>query len=172
MIYGIKGVVKPPYGVPTLQRDRPGRQVKLPPAIRAFAWICFLRSAFNFLAGCIVWFKPESTPAQFLAATFGSRIKLLPPLAEFILLTVVFAWFGWRWIARDWRIRWICMFLSGAVAARTLTLIAVDYASAAHGRVIQPDRETDMLLSAMINILICAYLAFYPGIGDAFKETS
>ena len=172
MPYDIKGVVKPPYlppeGLERQENDRP--EAKLPPAIRAFAWMCIGRSIIDFLFAFIVIFIRDSNLAKFLGETFGSRFKLIPPVAEFLVSGFLFAFIGWKWFSRDWRIRWIAMFLTGAIAIRSITLVMVDRASAAQGRVFSTQKEAEMMLHAVFDLFVCAYLAFYPGMAQAFKE--
>ena len=173
MPYDIKGVVRPPDLPPEgLERQEiPRSAAKLPPAIRAFAWICAGRSIIDFIFAFIVIFAPGSGVAQFLGDTFGSRFKLIPPLAEFLVSGFVFGFIATKWLSRDWRIRWISMFLTGAFAIRSIVLLLADRAVMGPGKVISADKETEMIMHAVFDLLICAYLAFYPGMAQAFKET-
>jgi hypothetical protein len=156
---------------PELDRENTSRrEVKLPPAIRAFAWFCFLRGGVDFIFALLVGIAPKSAIAVFVAATFGDRIPFVPAEAEFFIFAFFFAYVGWKWMARDWRIRWFVMFMSGALAARILVLIVVDRATASHGKILQTETELELGVLAAFNLLICGYLTFYPGIGQAFKE--
>ena len=146
------------------------REVELPPAIRAFAWFCFLRAGVDFIFALLVGFAPKSALAIFVAETFGDRIPYVPAEAEFFIFAAFFAYVGWKWMARDWRIRWFVMFMSGAFAARIFVLLLVDRATAAHGKILHAETELELGVLAVFNLLICAYLAFYPGMAQAFKE--
>jgi hypothetical protein len=172
MPYDIKGVVKPPFlppeGLNRQEIERP--QAKLPPAIRAFAWICAGRSITDFVFAFIVIFASNSELARFLGDTFGSRFKLIPPVVEFLVSGFVFAFIARKWLSRDWRIRWISMFLSGAFAVRSIVLVLADRSTGTQGRVISAQRQTEMIVHAAFDLLVCAYLAFYPGMAEAFKE--
>jgi len=171
-LYDIKGVVKPPYLPPEgLEREEDSRPVeKLPPAIKAFAWICAGRSIIDFIFAFTVIFAPGSEVAQFLTDRFSSRFKLMPPLAEFLVSGFVFGFIAQKWLSRDWRIRWISMFLTGAFAVRSIVLLLADRAVIGPGRVISADKEAEMMIHAAFDLLICAYLAFYPGMAEAFEE--
>jgi hypothetical protein len=63
------------------------------------------------------------------------------------------------------------MFLSGAFALRILGFIVADRASAAHGKILPWATELELSVIVAFNLLICGYLAFYPGVAEAFKET-
>ena len=171
MPYDIKGVVKPPYLPPEgLERQKIAKpEEKLPPAIRAFAWICTGRSIIDFLFAFIVIFSSNSDLAQFLGDAFGSRFKLIPPAVEFLVSGFVFALIAWKWLSRDWRIRWISMFLTGAFAVRSIVLLLADRATM-QGRVISSNKSAEMIMHAVFDLIICAYIAFYPGMAQAFKE--
>ena len=170
----IKGIVRPPYQMPPEKLERRAgkwREAELPAAIRAFAWLCFIRSGINFAFAFLVGIAPKSAIGIYVAATFGARFRYVPAEAQFFITAFLFAIIGWRWICRDWRIRWAAMFLSGAIAARTLVLVLADRASASFGKVLSTDQELELLVSVAFNLLICGYLAFYPGMAQAFKET-
>jgi hypothetical protein len=172
MPYDIKGVVKPPYLPPEgLEREEIVRpEEKLPAGIRAFAWICAGRSIIDFIFAFILIFAHGSGVAQFLSESFGSRFKLIPPLAEFLVSGFVFGFIATKWLSRDWRIRWISMFLTGAFAVRSIVLLLADRAVIGPGRVISANMEAEMIMHAVFDLLICAYLAFYPGMAQAFGE--
>ncbi|MGA9587356.1 MAG: hypothetical protein WBQ95_18640 [Terracidiphilus sp.] len=167
MAQDIRDYVSPEYDRQISNR----RELRIPPAIRAFAWFCFARSGVDFLFALLVGLAPQSGLAIFVAATFGDRIPYVPAEAEFFIFSFLFAFVGWKWMTRDWRIRWFVMFMSGAFAARILVLMLADTASAAHGKILGPRAELELSLIVAFNLLICFYLAFYPGIADVFKET-
>ncbi len=173
MPYDIKGVVKPPYLPPEgLERQEIiTPEEKIPAGIRAFAWICAGRSIIDFIFAFIMIFAHGSSVAVFLGETFGSRFKLVPPMAEFLVSGFVFGFIATKWLSRDWRIRWISMFLTGAFAVRSIVLLLADRAVLGPGRVIYGPRQTEMVMHAVFDLLICAYLAFYPGMSQVFKET-
>ena len=148
-----------------------GREVKLPTAIRAFAWLCFFRSGVDLLFGFLVGIAPKSVLAIFVAETFGDRIPHIPAEVEFFVFAFLFAFIGWKWLERYWWIRWVAMFLSGAFALRILGFILADRASAAHGKILPWGTEVELGVIAAFNLLICGYLAFYPGVAEAFEET-
>jgi hypothetical protein len=147
------------------------REVKAPPAIRAFVWLCFVRAGVDFVFALLVGLAPKSAIAIFVAATFGDRIPYVPAEAEFFVFAFLFAFVGWRWMSRDWRIRWITMFLCGALAARILIFMLADRATAGHGKILRLETELELTAVVIFNLLICGYLAFYPGMAEAFKET-
>jgi hypothetical protein len=171
MPHDLKGYVRPPVPIPTELRQSGKREVKLPAAIRAFALLCFVRAGVDLVFALLVGLAPKSTAGIFVASTFGDRFPHVPAEAEFFIFAFLFAFVGWRWIARDWRIRWVTMFLSGAIALRILVFVFADRASAAHGKILSTESELELGVIVAFNLLICGYLAFYPGMAQAFKET-
>jgi len=169
----IKGIVKPPYEMPPEKLERQDAPVggNLPPMVRMFTWICFARAGLDFLFAFILGVAPDSAISVYLATTFGSRFAHIPAEVMFLIFGFLFAFIGWRWYARDWRARWIAMFLSGAAAARTMILIVADKLPSDHGQVLSVDMQMELIANVGLNLLICGYLAFYPGMAQAFKET-
>ena len=148
------------------------RDEKVPVAIRAFGWLCFFRSGLDFIFALLVGLAPKSPVAIIVAAAFAGRIPNVPAEAEFYIFGFLFAFVGWKWMDRYWWIRWVAMFLSGALAVRILVFILADNASAAHGKFLQSSNEIELGVIAAFNLFISGYLAFYPGVAEAFKETS
>ena len=160
--------VQPP--VPVTNNNR--RDVKLPVAIHAFAMFCFARAGVDFIFALSVGIAPKSALGIFVATTFGDRIPYVPAEAEFFIFAFLFAFVGWKWMERDWWIRWVAMFLSGAFASRILVFMLADRATATHGKVLSTTTELELSVVVAFNLLICCYLAFYPGMAEAFKETA
>jgi hypothetical protein len=94
----------------------------------------------------------------------------MPAEAVFYLSAFLYGLTAWRWATRDWRARWVVMFLSGATAAKMLVNFAADRASGNPTPLTQ-GQELGLFTSIVVNLLICGYLAFYPGMAEAFKET-
>jgi hypothetical protein len=46
-----------------------------------------------------------------------------------------------------------------------------DRATAGHGKILRLETELELTAVVIFNLLICGYLAFYPGMAEAFKET-
>lgn len=170
----IKGIVSTPIEMPAELRER-GRSPatravdQVPLLIRLYTWYCFLRAfaclSFAFIEGL----APESPLAIFLASSLNSIPKQVSPEAYFFIFAGLYGLIGWRLLMRDWRARWAAMFFHGAIAARTIILIAADRAA---GDPIIPSQLAEfLLLSSVINIIICLFLAFYPGMDQTFKET-
>jgi len=143
---------------------------KLPFLIRLFVWILVFRSAANLMFALIVGFAPETAIASFVATNFDPWPPQMPPEGVFYITALVYGVMAWRWYSRDWRVRWIVMFLSGASAAKMLGNYAADHA-AGTPMPMTPTQQASFFLSVAINLTICAYLAFYPGMAQAFKET-
>ena len=95
--------------------------------------------------------------------------KQASPEVVFFILVGINALIGWRWFMRDWRARWAAMFLHGAVGVRALIVLFADRVGGVPA--ISQGQTQAMILAGIVNLGICAYLAFYPGVDEAFKET-
>jgi hypothetical protein len=62
------------------------------------------------------------------------------------------------------------MFISGATAVKLLVNFAANRA-AGNPTPMTQGQELSLLTGVAVNLLICGYLAFYPGMAEAFKET-
>lgn len=155
---------------PVTERGDYVERHKLPTLIRWFVWLLVFRSAANLLFALIVGLAPDSNAANFVATNFDAWPKQMAPEAVFYITAFLYGVMAWRWATRDWRARWAVMFVSGATAAKMLTNFAADRAAG------MPTPLTQTQLAAFfvgvaINLAICGYLAFYPGMAQAFKET-
>lgn len=163
--------------VPQKQSTGPSRErgdyverVKLPVLIRLFVWLLVFRSAVNLIFALIVGLAPDTGVANFVATSFDAWPKQMPPEAVFYVSAFLYGLTAWRWYSRDWRARWFVMFLSGATAAKMLVNFAGDRAVGTPTPM-TPGQEVSFFMSVALNFLICGYLAFYPGMAQAFKET-
>ena len=166
----MKGIVPPPYEIPKRNAERRNvrPEVKTPLLIKLFAWFCFLRGGVYLVFGLIVGLAPDSSLTAYLAMHFNSAPKLISPEFVFYFKAIVYCVVGWRWYCRDWRARWAAMFMAGATVALNGVNLLADRASgvnelAGHG--------TALVISSAFNLLICLYLAFYPGMQQTFRET-
>ena len=167
----IKGIVRPPMPMPAALQDRGKlRQIKLPLMITLYAWYCFLRAGINLLLASIVWELPDAQFSAFLAAHFAPVPEPLPPEVAFLLSAVFYAFVGWRWWSRDWRARWYAMFMSGASVAETAANLFGSWAAGQPIPLTGP-QQAALALTMALNLLICCYLAFYPGMAQAFDES-
>jgi hypothetical protein len=173
----IKGIVRPPLKMPEeLQGQRSRLAVKQPPKqevpllITLFAWYCFLRTFLFVIFALIVGIGPDSPPGQFIATHLDPVPPPIPAEGAFYVLAILYAMIGWRWITRDWRARWAAMFMSGATAAKIAIGLFADRA-AGNPTPISPTHQQAIVLAILWNLLVCCYLAFYPGMTQAFKET-
>ena len=144
--------------------------VKLPALIKLFVWLLVFRSAVNLIFALIVGLAPDTTVANFIATNFDAWPRQMPPEAVFYVSAFLYGLTAWRWYSRDWRARWFVMFLSGATAAKMLANYATDHLSGLPTPM-APGEQVSYFLSIAVNLIICGYLAFYPGMAEAFKET-
>ena len=172
----IKGIVRPPLKMPAELQGQRSRlavrqtpKVEVPLLITLFAWYCFLRTAVFVVFAFIVGIAPQTPVAQSIATRLDPVPPPIPAEGAFYVLAILYAMIGWRWITRDWRARWAAMFLSGATAAKAIIDLIADRAAGSPTIVAQ--QSQGIIVAIAWNLLICCYLAFYPGMSDAFKET-
>ncbi|WP_109484391.1 hypothetical protein [Occallatibacter savannae] len=144
--------------------------VKLPVLIKLFVWLLVFRAAANLIFALIVGLAPETGVATFISNNFDAWPRQMPPEGVFYLSAALYAITAWRWYTRDWRARWFVMFLSGATAAKMLGNYVADHASGSPTPM-APAQTASFFTTIAMNLIICGYLAFYPGMAQAFKET-
>jgi hypothetical protein len=155
---------------PVRERGDYEERNKLPVLIRLFVWLLVFRSAENLIFALIVGLAPDSGVADFIATNFDAWPRQMPPEGVFYISAFLYGLTAWRWYSRDWRARWFVMFLSGATAAKMLGNFVADRA-AGSPTPLTPSQQGAFFVSVAINLAICGYLAFYPGMAQAFKET-
>jgi hypothetical protein len=155
---------------PSLERSDHVERHPLPSAIRLFIWLLIFRSAANVIFALIVGLAPDSGVAAFVATNFDAWPKQMPAEAVFYVSAFLYGLTAWRWATRDWRARWVVMFMSGATALKMLANFASDRAVGTPTPM-TPSQQLSFTMSVGVNLLICGYLAFYPGMEHAFKET-
>lgn len=143
---------------------------KLPTLIRWFIWLLVLRSAVNLIFGLTLGLAPDTSAANYILANFDPWPKAVSAEAIFYVTALLYGVMAWRWYSRDWRVRWVVMFTSGATATKLLINYAANKAAGSPTPMTQ-GQEAALLITVGVNFLICGYLAFYPGMAQAFKET-
>jgi len=163
-------VPQPQQKGPVRERGDYVERNKLPLLIRVFVWLLVFRSAVNLIFALIVGLAQDSAVANFVAANFDAWPRQMPPEGVFYVSAFLYGLMAWRWYTRDWRARWVVMFMSGATAAKMLGNFVADRA-AGSPTPMTPSQQGSFFTSVAINLAICGYLAFYPGMAQAFKET-
>jgi hypothetical protein len=185
----IKGYSRPPQEMPSHLLERgEAKEVKAPLMITLFTWLCFLRAALYFLLAFILWSYPDSDFTNYLVAHSDLIIKRTAKsrgiyggpeettVREFLLAASLF--FGvmysvtfWKWYTRYWLARWGLMFITGATAIKTAVYMTADEVGGS-SPFFNDIQRAGLVISIGLNLLICGYLAFYPGVEQAFKENS
>ncbi len=149
---------------------------KLPLAIAIFGWLYMVRAVAYIVFALVLFSQPASGFASMLM-DYSSllvpfrmhRANGLIPVSLFaealIATAIISVVIGGMWLARYWRIRWVTMFYAGASAARTLIYVVAGVVGT-----ITPDQRQALLAGCAVNILIFCYLAFYPGVEQAFED--
>jgi hypothetical protein len=173
----IKGIVRPPREMPAELQGKRSRlavrasaKVEVPLVITLFAWYCFVRAGVFVVLALLVGIAPETPTADFVARHLNPVPPPIPAEGAFYVLAILNAMIGWRWMTRDWRARWVAMLLSGATAAKVIIDLVADRASGVETP-ISPGQRQAIIVAIAWNVVVCCYLAFYPGMAEAFEET-
>ena len=143
---------------------------KIPTLIRWFIWLLIFRCVVNIVFGLTIGLAPDSYTAAFITTHFDPWPKTVSAEGVFYVTAVIYGVMAWRWASRDWRVRWGVMFASGATAAKMLINYAANQA-AGSSTPLTISEQASFFVSVVLNVLICLYVAFYPGMEQAFKET-
>jgi hypothetical protein len=173
-------VAPPPSPLSRVSQPQPSYWSGVPMSLNVLTGFYFVNALVYFIVGGRLITAPNTDFSRFIA--FHSRLFLLLVVSqrkpeEFVTLvgqatlfmaaisTVV----GLMWVFRSWKIRWITM----AYALGRVLRVGVYYfagAASGVGSGLSPAFETLVLFSCCINLLIFGYLAFYPGVEQAFEK--
>jgi len=186
MAGGMKGIVSPPLEMPAhlRERHRPP-QKKDPLLLRLITYILVLRALAFLLLAFILWSFPDSAVGTYLVANsdfFFRRPRHFESVQQirqsahdfmmigFLLVGVVYSIVAWKWLTRFWLARWGTMFLASATLLKTGISLFADRASGVDTQFTAAQTQA-LLVSSILNLAIILYLAFSPGVAEAFKET-
>jgi hypothetical protein len=182
----MKGIVSPPLEMPAhlRERHRPP-QKKDPLLLRLITYILVVRALAFLLLAFILWSFPDSAVGTYLVANsdfFFKRPRHFESVEQiqqsaqdflmigFLLAGIVYSIVAWKWLTRFWLARWGTMFLAGATLLKTGINLIADRASGADTEFTAAQTQA-LLVSSILNLAIVLYLAFSPGVAEAFKET-
>ena len=170
----------PVAGQPPAQPLKIFQERKLPIPIAIVGGFYALRAVVFLVFASILGSHPSSS----FAATLIDHSRSLIPfqvhetgghvpaelLAEAMVVTAILSIVvSVMWFVRYWRIRWITMFYAGVSLFRTVLYFATDKA-AGLTTVLTPDQKQALSLACAVNLFVLCYLAFYPGVAQAFEE--
>jgi hypothetical protein len=182
----MKGIVSPPLKMPAhlRERHRPP-QKKDPLLLRLITCILVVRALAFLLLAFVLWSFPDSAVGTYLVANsdfFFKRPRHFESVEQiqqsaqdflmigFLLAGIVYSIVAWKWLTRFWLARWGTMFLAGATLLKTGINLIADRASGADTEFTAAQTQA-LLVSSILNLAIVLYLAFSPGVAEAFKET-
>jgi hypothetical protein len=173
-------IVEPPkpVPVPVSQRDLPPSLV--PMSLHIITGLYFLRAVIYFLLGGKLLSEPDSDFSQWLVSMSGAMIPFtithrhpemfVKLVGEAMLVTAgISVVVGGMWLFRSWKIRWITMAYSGGMVLRAGVHYFAGVASGV-GSGLSADQAAVLVFGCIINSLIFCYLAFYPGVKEAFEK--
>jgi hypothetical protein len=158
-----------------------GAEREVPIGIACVTWFYFIRGCAYFVFASMLISNPGSNFASWLA---GHSRGMVPfqvhatdsaPLAKLeaealLIMAILSVVVGTMWMVRYWRIRWITMFYAGASLARTALYFITDRAAGVSTQ-LSVDQKQALLIGSAANLLILCYLAFYPGVEQAFESS-
>jgi hypothetical protein len=175
-------IVVPPKAVPgPVSQADPAYRSKAPMSLNILTGFYFLQAAFYLAMAGPPLTSPESGFSVWLAANSRAFIpfaishrhpeiyvKLVGQALLFMAAISVVV--GVMWVLRSWRIRWITMAYALGRVLRTGIYLFAGVASGV-GTNLPGDAQAILIFSSCIDILIFGYLAFYPGVKQAFEKT-
>jgi hypothetical protein len=167
-----------PVPVPVSQRDLPRSSV--PMSLNIITGLYFVRALFYFVVGSTLLSNPDSDFSQWLVSLSGVLIPFtithrhpemfVKLVGEAMLVTAgLSVVVGVFWLLRSWKIRWVTMAYAGGMVLRTGVHYFAGVASGV-GSELSGSQATFVLFACAINSLIFCYLAFYPGVKEAFER--
>ena len=190
----MKGIVQPPWGTaPDLLKRGRGPKNNEPILIRIFTGYLIFRAATFWILALFLCGNSDNWIARFCTAHPQLFVRNLPfgvagPNAELsiqsflaglcVFMAALYSFTAWKWLTRFWLARWGLMFISGATAFKTILGIALPGTLAfttLSAPVGDPIPFTPLMLSVLvasscINLAICLYLMFYPGVEQVFER--
>jgi hypothetical protein len=170
----------PVAGQPPAQTAKVFQERKLPIPIALVGGFYALRAAMFLGFAAILGSHPDSSFAALLidhsrslipfqVRETGGRVPV-DLLAEAMVVTAILSIVvSVMWFVRWWRIRWITMFYAGLSLCRTLLYFLSDKAAGLTTQ-LSPDQKQALSLALAVNLFVLCYLAFYPGVAQAFEE--
>lgn len=173
-------VVEPPkpVPVPVSQRDLPKSLV--PMSLNIITGLYFVRAVIFFGLGGKLISDPDSEFSQWLVSMSGVMVPFtithrhpemyVKLVGEALLVTAGLSVIvGALWLFRSWKIRWVTMAYAGGMVVRTGIHYFAGVASGV-GSEFSGSQTAFVLFGCAINSLIFCYLAFYPGVKEAFEK--
>lgn len=170
----------PVAGQPPAQQAKVYQERRLPIPIAIVGGFYALRAAVFLVFASILGSHPDSNFAQTLIGHSRSLIPFqvhetaghvpVDLLAEAMVVTAILSIVvSVMWFVRYWRIRWITMFYAGVSLFRTLLYFVTDKA-AGITTALTSEQKQALSLACAVNLFVLCYLAFYPGVEQAFEE--
>lgn len=131
-----------------------------------FASLLFSRSN----PGLVDWFAGHSRAMVPFQVRATASLPVTNLLAEGLVIMGIFSVIvGAMWMVRYWRIRWITMCYAGVALGRTALFFVSDKAAGFSTQLSTEQKQT-LVISSVANLVILCYLAFYPGVAQAFEN--
>jgi hypothetical protein len=187
------GIVPTPYEIPSELKPAPAKpRNPRPLMITIVSWYFFARAVVSLLLAIVPWGDPDSAVANYLTAS-PSLFGMLPrsfrpnPLLGhatqtnfvqalpfvFLATAVLFGLLAWKLWTLSNRWRWATMFWSAYALFSTVRFVMLDTMVRSVVDIPLPPLPEQVKLALFANVvwnlLILCYLAFYPGVKQAFE---
>ncbi len=167
-----------PVPVPVSQRDLPKGIV--PMSLNIITGLYFLRALIFFVLGGKLLSDPGSDFSQRLVSISGVMVPFaithrqpemfVKLLGEALVVSAGLSLVvGVLWLFRWWVIRWVTMCYAGGMVVR----VGIHYFAGAVSGVgsgLSADQAAILFFGCAVNAIIFGYLAFYPGVKEAFEK--
>ncbi len=163
------------------EQGKVGQGVEVPIGITCITWFYFVRGCACFIFASLLfsrtnpnlvdWFVGHSRSMVPFQVSATESVPVTNLLAEGLILMGIFSVIvGAMWMVRYWRIRWITMCYAGLALGRTAFFFISDKAAGITTQLSTEQKQT-LLISSIANLVILCYLAFYPGVEQAFEKS-
>jgi hypothetical protein len=170
------------------QTNRNRLERKTPLLITIISWFYLIRGVVFLYCALTLWGAPASDSSAWLVAHSTYIFRMLPrmftPMSvdeygstdiyrEVLLLVylgvgVPSVVIGGMFLALYWRVRWAVICMSGYTLSRIFIVIAVNQVGSSVP--LSGGQQYYLFVNAVVNLLIFCYMAFYPGVAQAFEK--
>jgi len=173
-------IVQPPTPAPVPVSQKKLRRSSVPMSLNIITGLYFVQAVVYFFLGTRViaaidsdsshWIVTESPAIIPFAISHRFPTEYYTLVAEALIVMGFFsAVVGVMWVFRWWVIRWVTMAYAGGMVARTAVVYSAGVVSGT-GSNLSGDQAAVLLFSCLVNSIIFCYLAFYPGVKEAFEK--
>jgi hypothetical protein len=174
-------IVEPPKPTPGPVSAPDPSYNTVPFSLNIITGFYFFQTVMYFVLAGPLLTNPQSAFSQWIVVNYPSFIpftitrrhpEIFTKLVgeAFMVMAAISLWVSILWVFRSWKIRWVTMAYAGGRVLRRCVYLFAGVASGV-GSGLSPASQTIVIFSCCIDALIFGYLAFYPGVKQAFEKT-